>query len=391
MTTRVRKSVAALSAHDLGSYTRAEIRELVAATIPVGMCFVWNGTANDVPEGYMVCNGKDGKTPNLTNRTAIGAGGTFPLNSTGGKYNFDIRIEGTTDGHSLGTNEVPPHTHTYQAHSLGNKERTGKKSRDAASKKTQMYLTSTEQGNELGKADPHSHDFNARLKHEAIGPYVSKYWIMRVAGAEEPEDTPVNFKLSARTRVTKRLADLKAADCDMYTAAEISQLVTALLPTGCIAPWWGDVRQVPAGWRVLDGQGGREDYRDRMIIGAGGNYPWNSKGGSITVDYTQTAEVTKTELFGRHLPEHNHRYEVQRLNRGVRVESDKGNMKSVKEKSARFRPKTYRTGYAQSGGKMWGNALGGVDPHFHTYTLTYIHKCMTPFYALHWLIKVEGD
>ncbi|AWD90717.1 structural protein [Pseudomonas phage Achelous] len=392
MTTRIRKSVSALTAHDLGSLTRKEIRDLVSATIPVGMCFVWNGTANDVPDGYTVCNGLGGRTPNLTNRTPIGAGGNFPLNSTGGKYNFDLIIDGKTDGHALTTKEIPPHTHGYQSNVLFDSERTGKKSRDAANKQVSTYKTSKELGNPVtGAADPHDHGFSARFVHEAIAPYITKYWIMRTAGSDEGDEALPNFSLSARTRVTKRLAELTAADCDMYTEAEINNLARSLLPAGCIAPWWGDVRDVPKGWRVLDGTGGRADFRDRMVVGAGGNYELHSIGGTIDVRYQKTDVVTSTEMFRRHLPPHDHKYQTQFTSAGVRVESDHGNWTSVPEHSARFRPTNYNTANADTDGALWGNVLGGVDPHTHPYTITYIHKCMTPFWALHWLIKVEGD
>ncbi|AWD90764.1 hypothetical protein [Pseudomonas phage Alpheus] len=397
MTTKVRKSVSALTAHDLGSYTRGEIRRLVNATIPVGMCFVWNGGAEDVPEGYTICNGLGGRTPNMTNRTAIGAGNQFPLNSTGGKYNFDIIIDGQTDGHALTTKEVPPHTHGYVSNILNSSERTGKKKKDAANKQTKRYKSSMEFGNqETGKAEPHSHGFSARFVHEAIAPYITKYWIMRTAGDDNDGDSgDLDFHNSNRTRVTKRLTDLTAADCDMYTAAEIQALARAIIPAGCIAPWWGDVRNVPKGWRVLDGTGGRPDFRDRMVIGAGGNYELHSIGGTIDVRYTKisdgTADYEKTMLFAAHLPPHVHTYETQFTAFGVRVESDKGNWVSVPEHSARYRPLNYRTENADTLDVKWGNFGGGVDQHSHTYTITYIHKCMTPFYALHWLIKVEGD
>ncbi|AWD90670.1 structural protein [Pseudomonas phage Nerthus] len=394
MTTRIRKSVSALTAHDLGSYTRAEIRRLVNATIPVGMCFVWNGTANDVPEGYTICNGLGQRTPNLTNRTVIGAGDQFPLNSTGGKYNFDIIIEGETDGHALTTKEVPPHTHGYTTNVHGQSERTGKKSKDAANKATKDYKTTEELGNtDLGSADPHAHGFSARFVHEAIAPYIVKNWIMRTAGGADDglDDGDLDFSTSNRTRVTKRLADLTAADCDMYTAAEIQALTETLLPTGAIAPWWGDSRNVPKGWRLLDGSNGRPDFRNRMVIGAGGNYELNSIGGTVDVRYQKTDVVTSTELFQRHLPKHVHRYTSQFVAFGVRVESDHGNWVSVPEHSARYRPMDYRTTNADTRGTVWGNSGGGVDAHTHPYTITYIHKCMTPFWALHWLIKVEGD
>lgn len=390
MTTRIRKSVSALTAHDLGSLTRAEIRQLVDATIPVGMCFVWSGTDSNVPDGYAVCNGLGGRTPNLANRTVVGAGDQFPLNSTGGKYNFDLIIEGRTDGHALTTAEVPPHTHGYQTNQLGGSARTGKSSKKAGTKDVKSYRTSLELGNAAGLADAHDHGFSARFKHEAIGPYICKHWIMRVATAADLGDGDLTFKSSGRTRVTKRLADLTAEDCDMYTAAQIAVLTRSLLPTGVIAPWWGDSRNVPKGWRILDGTGGRPDFRNRMVIGAGGNYARDSFGGTIDVRYSKVDTSTATEMFRRHLPQHQHRYETQFQSVSQNEESDFGNIISVPEHSNKQKQVNYDTTNAETNGVGWGNQFGGVDSHSHPYTITYVHKCMTPFYALHWLIKVEG-
>lgn len=41
---------------------------------------------------------------------------------------------------------------------------------------------------------------------------------------------------------------------------------------GIIVLWWGAIVDIPAGWALCDGAGGRPDLRDKFIIGAGDNY-----------------------------------------------------------------------------------------------------------------------
>ena len=386
MTTKVRKSVSALHAHDLGSLTKEEILRLVDNQIPRGICTVWSGDEADIPAGWEKCTGFGGRTPNLANRTVIGAGASFPLNSTGGKYNFDLNIQGRTDGHVLQPNECPPHTHTYETHALGDTARTGWSSHRAASKYTSMYETNKVFGNAEGNADPHDHGFSARFKHEAIGPYIVKHWIMRT-GDIDIEESPSSFQTTGRTRVTSRLADLSLKDLDMLSKAEIIRLVTAVFPSGICMPWWGDINNIPDGWDLLDGTKGNDDFRDRMVIGAGGNYPLHSTGGSIDVRFVQNAEVTHTELGVNHFIRHYHDYECKRLYQKARQEVHKPWPAKNHEDSAQFNRRTYNTGNAKTKGVAWGNKFGGVDPHTHPYTITYVHKAMTPFYALWWLKK----
>lgn len=41
---------------------------------------------------------------------------------------------------------------------------------------------------------------------------------------------------------------------------------------GLICAWDGAIVDIPAGWGLCDGSGGRPDYRNKILIGAGDTY-----------------------------------------------------------------------------------------------------------------------
>ena len=75
-------------------------------TVPVGGIILWNGTADDVPDGWALCNGqvKNGlATPNLCDRFVVGAGGEYKPNATGGAKEVTLTVD-----------QMPAHTHDYK-------------------------------------------------------------------------------------------------------------------------------------------------------------------------------------------------------------------------------------------------------------------------------------
>lgn len=72
----------------------------VSAVIPSGVIVMWSGSVNNIPSGWLLCDGKNG-TPNLQNRFIVGAGNEYEVGDTGGK-----------DYVQLSVLELPSHSHT---------------------------------------------------------------------------------------------------------------------------------------------------------------------------------------------------------------------------------------------------------------------------------------
>ena len=75
-------------------------------TIPIGGIVVWSGTVAEIPEGWALCNGdmaSGRRTPNLTDRFVLGAGGRYAVDKTGGAAAV-----------ALETKHMPPHVHNYK-------------------------------------------------------------------------------------------------------------------------------------------------------------------------------------------------------------------------------------------------------------------------------------
>ena len=77
----------------------------------------------------------------------------------------------------------------------------------------------------------------------------------------------------------------------------VQQAVMLAVPVGCILPYAGSPHSIPSGWKICDGKNGTPDLRDRFIVGAGGSFNINTRGGEITKKLTVDM-----------LPEHRHTF-----------------------------------------------------------------------------------
>ena len=91
------------------------------------------------------------------------------------------------------------------------------------------------------------------------------------------------------------------------------EIVPDIEPRGVVKMWYGEASAVPEGWAICDGTQGTPDLRDSFIIGAGGKYALDAKGGaaSATPDVSTGAAGTGigiqgTTLDGNTLPSHHH-------------------------------------------------------------------------------------
>lgn len=59
---------------------------------------------------------------------------------------------------------------------------------------------------------------------------------------------------------------------------------------GLICLWSGAIVDIPAGWSLCDGGGGRPDLRNRFIVGAGDAYAPDDTGGALTHTHPFTGD-----------------------------------------------------------------------------------------------------
>ena len=69
--------------------------------VPKGGIIIWSGSVNNIPEGWVLCDGNNG-TPDLRDRFVLGAGHNYAVDSTGGESEHILTIE-----------EMPSHSHKY--------------------------------------------------------------------------------------------------------------------------------------------------------------------------------------------------------------------------------------------------------------------------------------
>ena len=68
-----------------------------------GMIILWSGAQNQIPSGWVLCNGQN-STPDLRDRFVVGAGSGYSVGATGGAASV-----------TLTTNQIPSHTHSYSS------------------------------------------------------------------------------------------------------------------------------------------------------------------------------------------------------------------------------------------------------------------------------------
>lgn len=94
-----------------------------------GVIKMWSGSIADIPYGWALCDGKDGR-PDLREKFILGAGGEYDPGDTGGEEEVTLTVEqipehkhtGSTEtagkhGHSGETNTTGEHTHSYTTRS----------------------------------------------------------------------------------------------------------------------------------------------------------------------------------------------------------------------------------------------------------------------------------
>ena len=76
--------------------------------IKKGVIMMWSGSMHGIPQGWALCDGKDGR-PNLQDRFVLGAGAHYPIGEIGGASSHSHKTK--TQDHSLTAAQLPRHSH----------------------------------------------------------------------------------------------------------------------------------------------------------------------------------------------------------------------------------------------------------------------------------------
>ncbi len=136
-------------------------KEIIGTTeyfmVPKGAIIVWSGSVNDIPSGWVLCDGTNG-TPDLRNRFVLGAGNRYAVDATGGE-----------EEHTLTINEMPKHSHKYTSPLQGD-DNAGIGTGNHYNKETFMHPTINGESTEsIGGSQPHNN----------MPPYYALCYIMR--------------------------------------------------------------------------------------------------------------------------------------------------------------------------------------------------------------------
>lgn len=157
---------------------------------PIGGIIMWNGSPNNVPAGWALCDGSNG-TPDLRERFIVGAGGTSTGNPSvaGNAYNAGDRAGSNTV--ALTVANMPAHSHTGTTNNGGDHFVSDQYYSPGCgdghfSSKSGCWLNRPGTHITLNRyVGPHSHGFTTNstgsgTAHENRPPYYALAFIMRV-------------------------------------------------------------------------------------------------------------------------------------------------------------------------------------------------------------------
>ncbi len=153
-----------------GELEWSNIKGFQNISIPSGAIIMWSGSVDEIPQGWVLCNGENG-VPDLRDRFIVGAGKSYEVNAKGGSNDVVLKI-GELPAHTHSISNSGNHRHSY---SRGDKTGDGAKGSGGAldGHSTQQTLYSGSHSHAAGKT-------GKNLPHENRPPYFALAFIMKI-------------------------------------------------------------------------------------------------------------------------------------------------------------------------------------------------------------------
>ncbi len=243
---------------------------------PNGMIVIWSGTQTDIPQGWVMCDGKN-TTPDLRGRFVLG---THPYASN----NKELGYFGATGGSENASvtfteNTIPSHTHggLYEMETNNTCDCGGGSCIGILNTSS---MRNSDTGTDLKETpDP----FLIPIRP----PYYTVCYIMKVDVIGQKNLLPGfnNIVLSD--------------DSDTLSCINF--------PDGIIMLWSGSSTDVPEGWLLCDSSNSTPDLRGRFIVGANPEGPNNNPNLSkYALKSTGGSETSENKLTVANIPQHTH-------------------------------------------------------------------------------------
>lgn len=241
-------------------YEVAYIQAAVGALTAVGLIIIWSGALAAIPAGWDLCDGGASR-PDLRTRflRGINTGVTNP-GTTGGN-DTHIHVEGVAGTHSHTEVAAGTHTHTFN-----------------------VYAWTHGAGHNVFGDGPTANaaavDDNAGSHTHAVSDSIGSH-THNALGVDPNHAHTVNP------------ADSKPA---YYDVAYIYNTAASSIPANGILIWSGLLVNIPVGYDLCDGGGGRPELRSKFLRGASAGIEPGGTGGSDTHTHTDVNDShTHTE------------------------------------------------------------------------------------------------
>lgn len=101
------------------------------------------------------------------------------------------------------------------------------------------------------------------------------------------------------------------------------------VPVGFIAWWYGEVMDVPSGWRLCDGNNGTPDLTDKFVVGASGTYIVGASGGTVEHVHSFTTDFHKHDILdGTAIASGSGKFATTDMNTGTGLTNSESNLPS---------------------------------------------------------------